>query len=114
MDQEARDYYKEFLRSTQKMARDIPGVVKGFQGLADKALAPGAIDAKHKEFIALGISVAQHCVPCIYLHTQKAVASGATRKEIMEAAGVGVLMSGGPGFTQVAEVIKALDAMGIA
>ncbi len=113
MENEVQNYFKEFIKSTQKMARDIPDVVKGFQGLVEKSLAPGVLDAKVKEFIALGIAVAQHCVPCIYLHTQKAVAAGATRKEIMEAAGVGVLMGGGPAFTHVAEVIKALDAMSV-
>jgi len=42
------------------------------------------------------------------------VAAGATRKEILEAAGVAVLMGGGPAFTHVAEVIKALDALNAA
>jgi alkylhydroperoxidase/carboxymuconolactone decarboxylase family protein YurZ len=57
--------------------------------------------------------VAQHCTPCIYLHVQKAIEAGATRKEIMEAAGVAVLMGGGPAFTHVGEVIKALDAFNV-
>ena len=114
MAEDVKEFYKEFPKAVQKMAQDIPDVVKGFQGLVEKSLAPGALDTKVKEFVALGIAVAQHCVPCIYLHTQKAVAAGATRKEIMEAAGVGVLMAGGPGFTHVAEVIKALDALNAA
>ena len=114
MENEVQNYFKEFVKATQKMAQDIPDVVKGFQGLVEKSLAPGALDTKVKEFVALGIAVAQHCVPCIYLHTQKAVAAGATRKEIMEEAGVGVLMAGGPGFTHVVEVIKALDALNVA
>ena len=114
MAEDIKEFYIEFPKAVQKMAQDIPDVVKGFQGLVEKSLAPGALDTKVKEFVALGIAVAQHCVPCIYLHTQKAVAAGATRKEIMEAAGVGVLMAGGPGFTHVAEVIKALDALNVA
>ena len=114
MAEDVKEFYKEFPKAVQKMAQDIPEVVKSFQGLVEKSLAPGALDTKVKEFVALGIAVAQHCVPCIYLHTQKAVAAGATRKEIMEAAGVGVLMAGGPGFTHVAEVIKALDALNAA
>ncbi len=114
MENEIQGFFKEFMKSTQQMAKDTPNVVKSFQGLVEKSLEPGALDTKQKEFIALGIAVAQHCKPCIYLHTQKAVQSGATRKEIMEAAGVAVLMGGGPAFTHVAEVIKALDALNAA
>jgi AhpD family alkylhydroperoxidase len=110
MENEVQNYFKEFIRSTQKMAHDIPEVVKSFQGLVSKSLEPGALTTKEKEFVALGIAVAQHCTPCIYLHVQKAIEAGATRKEIMEAAGVAVLMGGGPAFTHVGEVIKALEA----
>lgn len=107
------EFYKEFMKSVQKMAPAIPEVVKSFQGLVGKSLEQGALTTKEKEFVALGIAVAQHCTPCIYLHVQKAVEAGATRKEIMEAAGVAVLMGGGPAFTHVAEVIKALDALSV-
>ncbi|MCX5895588.1 MAG: carboxymuconolactone decarboxylase family protein [Proteobacteria bacterium] len=114
MADDVKEFYKEFPRLVQKMAQDIPDMVKGFQGLVGKSLEPGALDTKQKEFIALGIAVAQHCAPCIYLHTQKAVQAGATRKEILEAAGVAIFMGGGPAFTHVAEVVKALDALGVA
>jgi len=113
MENEVQNYFKEFIKSTQKMARDIPEVLKSFQGLVGKSLEQGALTTKEKEFVALGIAVAQHCTPCIFLHVQKAVEAGATRKEIMEAAGVAVLMGGGPAFTHIAEVIKALDALNV-
>jgi len=114
MENEVQIYFKEFIKSTQKMARDIPEVLKSFQGLVGKSLEPGVLTAKEKEFVALGIAVAQHCTPCIYLHVQKAIEAGATRKEIMETAGVAVLMGGGPAFTHIAEVLKALDAFNAA
>jgi AhpD family alkylhydroperoxidase len=110
---DVKEFYKEFPKFVQKMAQDIPEVVKAFQGVVGKSLEPGLLTTKEKEFVAIGIAVAQHCKPCIYLHTQKAVEAGATRKEILEAAGVAVLMGGGPAFTHVAEVVKALDALGI-
>jgi AhpD family alkylhydroperoxidase len=113
MAEDIKEFYKEFPKSVQKMAQDIPEVVKSFQGVVGKSLEAGALTTKEKEFVALGIAVAQHCKPCIYLHAQKAVEAGATRKEIMEAAGVAVLMGGGPAFTHAAEVIRALDALGV-
>jgi AhpD family alkylhydroperoxidase len=94
------------------MGKDIPDTVRSFLALFEKTTQPGALDTKQKELIALGIAVAQHCVPCIYIHTQKAVEAGATRKEAMEAAAVAVLMGGGPAYTHVPEVVKTLDALG--
>jgi AhpD family alkylhydroperoxidase len=111
MSQEVKEFYKEFMQATQKMTPAIPETVKQFMGLVEGTLKPGALDTKQKEFVALGIAVAQHCVPCIYLHVQKSVLAGATRQEIMEAASVAVFMGGGPAFTHIMEVVKALDAL---
>jgi AhpD family alkylhydroperoxidase len=111
MSQEVQEFYKDFMKATQKIGPIIPDTVKNFMGLVEGTLKPGALDTKQKEFIALGIAVAQHCVPCIYLHVQKSVLAGATRKEIIEAASVAVFMGGGPAFTHIMEVVKALDAL---
>ena len=113
MDKDVQTFFKDFMKAKQKMGRYIPETVKGFMGLHEKTSQPGALDKKHKELIALGIAVAGHCTPCIYLHTQLAVEAGATAKEVMEAAGVAVVMGGGPAFTHISEVLKALDAIGV-
>ena len=97
------------------MARDIPDVVKGFQGLVEKSLSPGALDTKVKEFVALGIAVAQHCVPCIFLHTRKRqLLQAPIKKKSWRQQVLGSASASGPGFTHVADVIKALDAMNVA
>lgn len=113
MDKEVQEYFKDFMKSKQKMARYIPETVKGFMGLHEKTTQAGALERKQKELIAVGIAVAQHCTPCIFLHVQQAVEAGAGRREIMEAAGVAVVMGGGPAFTHVPEVLKALDALNV-
>jgi AhpD family alkylhydroperoxidase len=48
-----------------------PDVMKTFSGMASSASAPGALDAKAKELIALAVSVAVHCDDCIAPSTQK-------------------------------------------
>jgi len=113
MDKDVQSFIRDFMRSKQKIARYIPETVKGFMGLHEKTTASGALERKHKELIAVGIAVATHCVECVYLHTQQAVEAGATAKEVMEAAGVAVVMGGGPAFTQLGDVLKALDALGV-
>lgn len=55
----------------------------------------GALEQKHKELIALGISVTNACYGCIEYHVSRAVALGASRKEILEATAVALALGGG-------------------
>ena len=113
MEKEVQTFFKDFMKTNQKLGRYIPETVKGFMGLHEKTSQTKVLDKKQKELIAVGIAVAKPCTSCIYLHTQQAVEAGATAKEIMEAAGVAVVMGGGPAYTHLGEVLKALDALGI-
>lgn len=79
-----------------------------FQGL----MKEGALTVKQKELIAVGISVAIRCEPCIDAHVEKAVKAGATGAEVMEAAGVAVMMGGGPAYTYAPLVSSALERVG--
>jgi AhpD family alkylhydroperoxidase len=91
---------QEALRApTRALRREIPDVYKGFAALHAAALAPGALDAKTKELIALALSVMTHCDGCIAAHARGAAVQGATRAEVAEAIGVTILMAGGPATT---------------
>lgn len=78
-----------------------------FQGLMRDG-GEGGLPVKHKELVALGIAVALRCEPCIYAHVEKCLKSGATPKEVMDAAGVAVMMGGGPAYTYTPIVAAAL------
>jgi AhpD family alkylhydroperoxidase len=80
-------------RALRKM---IPDVYRGFGELSKAALAPGALDTKFKELIALTIGVVHGCDGCIASHAQGAARAGATKEEAAEAIGVSILMMGGP------------------
>jgi len=101
---------EEFFEFTAKFGQQFPEISKNFMGLRDSVMEDGALGAKEKELISVGIAVGLRCVPCIYAHTQASLAQGASREEILEAASVAVLMQGGPGLAHVAEVMKALEA----
>ena len=75
----------------------IPGVYEGFVGLSAAAMAPGALDVKTKELLALVMAVTLRCDGCIATHARGAATNGATREEVAEALGVTFLMNGGPG-----------------
>jgi AhpD family alkylhydroperoxidase len=113
MENGVQEFYKDFMRSMQKLSKESPNMIKSFKAFHDQVMKGGVLGEKEKELIALGIAVAVHCIPCIRLHTQAAITAGANKEEIIEAASVAVLMAGGPAYTHVPEVMKALEAMGI-
>ena len=87
----------------------VPEVSKSFSDLGRAAMAGGAIDRKTKELIAVALSVAARCDPCIGYHVQAAVKLGATRQELDETLGVAVYMGGGPSLMYTAMAISAFD-----
>jgi AhpD family alkylhydroperoxidase len=74
----------------------IPDVYKGYVALSTAAFAPGTLDVKTKELIALGIAVTLRCDGCIAAHARGASSAGATRQEAAEAIGVALVLNGGP------------------
>ncbi len=79
-----------------------------FQGLMKDGGDDG-LSVKYKELIALGIGIAVRCEPCIFTHVEKCLKAGATPKEVMDAAGVAVMMGGGPVYTYTPVVAAALE-----
>jgi len=80
----------------RELRHAVPDVYEGFAELHRAAFAPGALDVKTKELIALAIGVIERCDGCIASHAEAAARSGATRAEVAEAIGVTFLMNGGP------------------
>ncbi len=107
----AKEFVADFAKSTEQMKAQAPDIINGFGGLFAKVMKAGALDVKQKELIAMAVGLSVQCMPCMILHVQKALKAGATREEILEAAGVTVMMGGGPAYTHVPEIIKALDEL---
>lgn len=61
--------------------------------------------------VCIGIGMAIRCENCIYSHVRSAIKAGATREQVLEAAGVAVLMAGGPTYTYLPRVHEALEAL---
>jgi AhpD family alkylhydroperoxidase len=88
-----------------------PDTAKGFGALFQAVMKEGALSVREKELIALGIGMAVRCDACIYTHAEKCLKAGATREQIMEVAGVAVMMQGGPTYTHLPKLVEALDAL---
>jgi AhpD family alkylhydroperoxidase len=91
-----KDVQAEIAPLSRDLRRAIPDVYAAFGQLHSAALAPGVLDAKTKELIALALSVSSQCDGCIASHARGAARHGATEEEVAEAIGVVVLMAGGP------------------
>lgn len=94
-----------------KLAKELPQVINIFRQLQSTVISDGALEAKQKELIAVGIAVAIRCSPCIANHVTNALQMGISRNEIMEAISVAMLMGGGPAVAYAAEAVKVLDEL---
>lgn len=74
------------------------------------AHADGALSRRHKELIAVAISIVKGCERCISYHVKAALAQGASSAEIQEAALVAVIMDGGPALAHMGLVLDAIEA----
>lgn len=70
-------------------------VYKAFLEMEKAAYTDGALAKKHKELIAVGISVVMDCESCMQWHIEQAAAAGAAMREVLEAVEVGIEMGGG-------------------
>lgn len=73
-----------------------PEVFSALSRLASESMKEGTLSLKVKELMAVALSIAVHCEPCIKIHLRRALKAGATEVEIAETLGVTVLMCGGP------------------
>ncbi len=109
MDKKYPEYYQHLQSLMVKLGNELPGPMAGFGQLHRQAVAGGTLSTKVKELIALGIAIAARCDGCIAYHVHDALRAGATRKEVLEAIGVAILMGGGPAAMYGAEAFEALD-----
>ena len=103
------ELYKSLEERLAQLGSEIPGPMSGFARLHRKAVEDGALSRKIKEMMALAISIVIGCESCIAYHVNDAVKAGATRPELLEAVGVGLLMGGGPGSIYAAHALEAIN-----
>jgi AhpD family alkylhydroperoxidase len=90
------------------MGEELSSPMSGFAKLHKSATADGALSAKEKELIALGIAITVRCDDCIAYHVHDTLAAGATAPEVTDAIGVAVMMGGGPSVVYGSEALEAL------
>ena len=95
--------------AVRDLRKALPDVMKAFSDMARTAHGGGALDDRTRELVALAISVAVGCAPCIAYHGERAVEQGARRAEIAETLAMAVYMGAGPSVMDAAKVLEAVD-----
>ncbi len=89
----------------------IPDTARAFGGLGKAVKEGGTLDFKTKEFIALGISVASRCEPCISLHVEALIKAGTSRDEGADVLAMCIQMGGGPSMMYAAKALECFDEL---
>ncbi|HRF84124.1 MAG: carboxymuconolactone decarboxylase family protein [Xanthomonadales bacterium] len=103
------DLTRDVSRNLTALRTHNAEVMQGFGALSKAALAPGALDEKTKELIAMAIGVAARCDDCLGFHAKALVRLGATPEEFREMLGVAVYMGGGPSLMYAAHALAAYE-----
>ena len=107
--------YPAFIAATRdqsrSLARAMPDTMKGFGALSKAVKEGGTLGLKEKEFVALGISVAVRCEPCIAFHVEALMKAGASREELCDVLAMAVQMGGGPAVMYAGKALDCWDQL---
>ncbi|MDB4968895.1 MAG: alkylhydroperoxidase [Myxococcales bacterium] len=95
------------LSHLKKLDEAAPEVMKAFWAFDKAAFTAGALTAKHKQLIAVGVALTTQCPYCIELHTKAARAAGASDAELAESALVAAAIRAGGSVTHATHMFRA-------
>jgi len=78
-----------------------------FNAFLGAASSPHGLDAYTKQAMAIALSVATRCEPCLTMHLQNARKKGFTQDEIDEAAWMGISFAGSPAMVFYNQMVAA-------
>ena len=97
-------------KKAHKRLQDLKSpVYAAFLKMEQAAYSDGALSKKHKELVAVGISVVINCESCMEWHISQAAQTGGTEKEILEALEVGIEMGGGPATAHARFALEVME-----
>ncbi|WP_225028476.1 carboxymuconolactone decarboxylase family protein [Xinfangfangia pollutisoli] len=93
------------------MNRLIPQAATAFGDLSKAVKDSPALGVKEKEYVALGIAIAQRCEPCVNFHVEALMKAGASREELGDVLGMAIQMGGGPALMYAAHALACWDEL---
>ncbi|MBK1883428.1 carboxymuconolactone decarboxylase family protein [Luteolibacter pohnpeiensis] len=105
--------WKEILGGEGQMVgtlwKEHPDLGAAFSQLQKANFKEKVLSVKQKEHIAVALAIAARCDGCIAHHINAAIKAGCTREELVEVAGVAILMGGGPSNYYASKALQAFD-----
>jgi selenide,water dikinase len=95
--------------ATAAKPRETDEVKAAFRQFLSAANAPHSLDAYTKQAMAIALSVALRCEPCLKMHLKNARSKGFSQDEIDEAAWMGISFAGSPAMVFYQQVLAAVD-----
>lgn len=93
------------------MGEDSPELWERFMGWYGDVFKDGALSAREKSLIALGVALAIECPYCIDAYTQDLLAKGCTREEITEAMHASAAITGGATLAHGLQSKRIMDRL---
>lgn len=90
----------------KKLDENAPEAMKAFWAFDKEAFKAGAIDALHKQLMAVAVALTTQCPYCIELHVTAARQAGATDQMMAETATVAAAMRSGAAITHATHLFK--------
>ena len=109
-----RDSIGEMRNELRALYKAIPEATGGFNALSAAVKGYAPLPLKEKEYVALGIAIAQGCEPCINFHVEALMKAGATREELGGVLGMAIQMGGGPGLMYAGHALACWDELSAA
>jgi len=95
----------------QKLLALDSKVYRAFLDMEAATYTDGALAKKHKELVAVGISVVMDCESCMQWHIEQAAQAGATQSEVLEAVEVGIEMGGGRATVSARFALEVMESV---
>jgi AhpD family alkylhydroperoxidase len=86
-----------------------PDIEQAWRAYSRAVFAPGELDAKTKQLIAVAVAHVTQCPDCIRGHTRAAKREGASEAEVMEAIWVAAEMRAGGAVAHSRRAFEAYD-----
>ncbi|MGE5386861.1 MAG: carboxymuconolactone decarboxylase family protein [Betaproteobacteria bacterium] len=97
-------------KKAHKKFQDLKSpVYAAFLDMEKATYADGALARKHKELVAIGISVVINCESCMQWHIDQAAQAGASEKEVLEAIEIAIEMGGGPATAYARFALEVME-----
>ena len=110
MQNAAKEFFDRHAADMDKVKAQAPEAMQVVREMYQKLMKDGALTAREKELVALGMAIALRCHPCIYAHVKRSLGMGITKEQVLEVAQVAVVMQGGPGYMYMPVVTDAIEA----